>query len=193
MKYAIVALALGVAAVGASAQNLKDVKVDLTQAKVGQTVTATVGLDATGVPNCGLRVRWGDGAVTERKISDAKEIPFVTTHVYAQPGDYTVVVDPGKVGGSFGCVGKNVKTSVKVLAPVPVAAAPAAAASAAKSAAGPTCPDGWKLNAKSVVKKTGAFTCNAKAGTAVPEKKPACPGDLTYFENSKKGLLGCRV
>ena len=191
MKFAIVALALGLAAVGASAQNLKDVKVDLAQAKVGQTVTVTVGLDATGVPNCGLRVRWGDGAVTERKISDAKEIPFVTTHVYAKPGDYTVVVDPGKVGGSFGCVGKKVSTAVKVLAPAPVAAAPGAA-SAAKVAAGPTCPDGWKLNAKSVVKKTGAFTCNAKAGTAVPEKKPACPGDLTYFENSKKGMLGCR-
>jgi len=178
-------------AAGVSAQTLKDVKVDLSQAQVGQTVTATVGLEASGVPNCGLRVRWGDGTVTERKINDAKEVPFVTSHVYAKPGDYTVVVDPGKVGGSFGCVGKNVKTAVKVLAPVPVVAAPAAA-SAAKVVTGPTCPEGWKLNAKSVVKKTGAFTCNAKAGTPVPEKKPACRGDLTYFENSKKGMLGCR-
>ena len=33
----------------------------------------------------------------------------------------------------------------------------------------------------------------AKAGTATPDKKPACPGDLTYFENSKKGQMGCRV
>jgi hypothetical protein len=192
MKFVFAALALAAAAGSASAQTLKDVKVDLAQAQVGQTVTATVGLEASGLPNCGLRVRWGDGAVTERKINDAKEIPFVTTHAYAKPGDYTVVVDPGKVGGSLGCVGKNATAVVKVLAPVAAVVAPAAAASAAKVAAGPTCPDGWKLNAKSVVKKTGAFTCNAKAGTAVPDKKPACQGDLTYFENSKKGLLGCR-
>lgn len=191
MKFVFVALALVAGSV--SAQTLKDIKVDVPQAQVGQTVTATVGLDATGTPNCGLRVRWGDGAVTERKINSAAEVPFVTTHTYAKAGDYTVVADPGRVGGSLGCVGKKTSTIVKVSAPAPVAAAPAAAASAPKVAAGPTCPDGWKLNAKTVVKKTGAYTCTAKAGTATPDKKTACPGDLTYFENSKKGLLGCRV
>lgn len=188
MKFGFVALALALTAGAVSAQKLKDIKVDVVQAQVGQTVTATVGLEASGPPNCGLRVRWGDGAVTERKINDPKEIPFVTTHAYARPGDFTVVADPGKVGGSLGCVGKNVATMVKVAAPAPVVAAPMPVT----AAAGPVCPEGWKLNARSVVKRTGAFTCNAKAGTAVPEKKPACQGDLTYFENSKKGMLGCR-
>lgn len=191
MKFLIAALALATGAV--SAQTLKGVKVDMATAQVGQAVTATVELEATGAPNCGLRVRWGDGAVTERKINSAAEVPFKTTHTYAKPGDYTITADPGRVGGSLGCVGKNATAMVKVSAPP--AAAPAAGASAAgkTAAALPTCPEGWKLDAKSVNKKSGAYTCTAKAGTATPDKKPACPGDLTYFENSKKGQMGCRV
>ena len=192
MKLAIRALAL--AASGASAQTLKDIKLDTAQIQVGQTVTATVGLDSPNAPNCGLRVRWGDGAVTERRINSAAEVPFKTTHTYTKAGDYTVVADPGKVGGSLGCIGKNASAMVKVVAPPPPPPPkPAAAASAAMVASGPTCPDGWKLDAKSVNKKTGAYTCTAKAGTAVPEKRPVCPGDLTYTENSKKGMLGCKV
>ena len=192
MKLVLVALALVAGTV--SAQTLKSIRVDTAQAQVGQTVTATVGLESANAPNCGLRVRWGDGAVTERKINDAKEMPFVTTHTYAKAGDYTVVADPGKVGGSLGCVGKKMNAMDKVVAPPPppVAAAPAAGASAPRTAIGPTCPADWKLNAKSVVKKTGAYACTAKAGTALPDKKPACPGELTYYENSKKGLLGCK-
>ncbi len=190
MKLVLVALAMVAGTV--SAQTLKSIKVDMAQAQVGQTVTATVGLDAANAPNCGLRVRWGDGAVTERRINDAKEMPFVTTHTYTKAGDYTVVADPGKVGGSLGCVGKKMNAMVKVVAPPPPVAVPAVGASAPKAAMGPACPDGWKLNAKSVVKKTGAYACTAKAGTATPDKKPACPGELTYYENSKKGMLGCK-
>ena len=48
MKFVFVALALIAGSV--SAQTLKDIKVDVPQAQVGQTVTATVGLDATGAP-----------------------------------------------------------------------------------------------------------------------------------------------
>ena len=191
MKLAILALAL--VAGGVSAQTLKDIKLDVAQAQVGQAVTATVGLDSATAPNCGLRVRWGDGAVTERRINSAAEMPFKATHTYAKPGDYTVVADPGKVGGSLGCVGKKASAMVKVVAPPPPPPPkPVAAASAAMAASGPSCPDGWKLDAKSVNKKTGAYSCTAKAGTAVPEKRPVCPGDLTYTENSKRGMLGCK-
>ena len=188
MKTLFIALLLG--ATGLSAQTLKGIKLDVAQTQVGQTVTATVDLEASTPPNCGLRVRWGDGAVTERKINSAKEVPFVTTHTYAKAGEFKVVADPGRVGGSLGCVGKNVTAMVKVVAPP--APAPAAPASAAKAAAGPSCPDGWKLDPKSVVRKTGAYGCTAKAGSPTPDKKPACPGDLTYYENSKKGMLGCK-
>ena len=77
-------------------------------------------------------------------------------------------------------------------APAAAGCGPSRGGLGTEAAAGPACPEGWKLNAKSVVRKTGAYTCTAKAGTAVPDKKPACPGELTYFENGKKGLLGCR-
>lgn len=169
----------------------------MAQAQVGQTVTATVGLDSPNKPKCGLRLRWGDGAVTEYKINSGEEVPLKTTHTYSKPGDYTVVADPGKVGGSLGCIGKNATAMLKVVAPSPppppLPSPPVAAVSGPKVAAGPSCPDGWKLYAKSVNQKTGAYGCTAKAGTATPDKRPVCPGDLTYYENSKKGTLGCRT
>ena len=53
------------------------------------------------------------------------------------------------------------------------------------------CAKGWKLSGK-LNAKTGAFTCAAKAGTALPAEKPVCKGDLSYFENVKKGQYGCK-
>jgi hypothetical protein len=81
------------------------------------------------------------------------------------------------------CVGKNQVAMLKV---------EAAAATAAPAAKAHTCPDGWKLDAKSVSKKTGGFTCTAKAGTALPSAKLDCAAPLGYFENKSKGQLGCR-
>lgn len=96
-----------------------------------------------------------------------------------------------------------VAAPVAVAAPAPVASAavasaavaakPAASAATAAAAASSACPAGWTLNAKSVNKKTKAFTCTAKAGTAAPDKKLNCEGDTGYFENTKKGIIGCRV
>jgi hypothetical protein len=57
----------------------------------------------------------------------------------------------------------------------------------------PACPEGWRLDPKSVNRKTGAYTCTAKAGTKPPAAKLECPGDTGYFENAKRGQLGCRL
>jgi hypothetical protein len=184
-------------AFGASAQTVTGVKVQPANAKPGDEVKATVEFDLSGPPNCGLRINWGDGAQTDSKVNQAKDVPLVVTHKYAAAGNYTVMAEPKRVGSTFGCTGKNQSTTVAVAAPAPVAAAPAAAASAAKpamAAAAPaaTCPAGWKLSKAGVSKKTKAFTCIAAANTKLPDAKPACPGDLTYFENGKKGQLGCR-
>lgn len=189
-------LALSLAATGVSAQTLKDMKLDVAQAQTGQKVTATVGLEAADQANCGMRVKWGDGAMTEIRVQDKTAIPYKATHVYAKPGDYQVVADPQKIKSSLPCIGKGITIALKVVAPAPPPA-PIQAATApttmAKPVRGPSCPDNWKLNPKSVVKKTGAYSCTAKAGTATPDRKPNCPGDLTYYENSKKGMLGCRT
>jgi hypothetical protein len=184
-------------AFGASAQTVTGVKVQPANAKPGDEVKATVEFDLSGPPNCGLRINWGDGTQTDSKVNQAKDVPLVVTHKYAAAGNYTVMAEPKRVGSTFGCTGKNQSTTVAVAAPAPVAAAPAAAASAAKpamAAAAPaaTCPAGWKLSKAGVSKKTKAFTCIAAANTKLPDAKPACPGDLTYFENGKKGQLGCR-
>ncbi len=197
LAVAAVAVSVTFGATIAGAQTLSGVKLEPAQPMAGQPVTATIALDVADMANCGMRFYWGDGATVDIKVTDKNAIPYKLTHTYAKGGDYRTMAEGKKVTSHLACSGKNVVTMLKVAAPPPppVAAAPAAAASAAKTtkASGPSCPEGWKLNAKSVSKKTGAYGCTAKAGTATPEKKPACPGDLTYYENSKKGQLGCRV
>ena len=85
-------------------------------------------------------------------------------------------------------------TFIKVAAAPATAAAPAAAskdkAATAKGVA-PECPGGWALD-KASVRKNGSYTCKAQAGAKLPQTRAGCPGDLTYFENEKKGILGCR-
>ncbi len=187
-------------AFGAQAQTLTGITVAPAQAKMGEPVTATINFESSGSYNCGARIQWGDGAADEFRIQSEKDVPKVITHTYASAGNFKVEVDPKRVSSSLKCGGGKPNAMVAVAAPAPVAA-PAAPASAAKPmpAASPAkpmtaavCPEGWKLTKAGVNKKSKSFTCVAKAGTAAPTAKPVCEGDLTYFENVKKGQLGCR-
>jgi hypothetical protein len=180
-------LLLVAAALPAGAQTFSGVKVEPAAAKVGEPVTVTGTFDSAGNPNCNLRVEFGDGANKNFKINQEKDVPLVTTHVYTKPGNYKVQILPRTALPMLKCKGGDQSAMLKVEAPVAAAAAPAA------KAAGPSCPEGWKLNAKSVSKKSGAFTCTAKAGTALPTAKLDCPAALGYFENKAKGQLGCRA
>ncbi len=204
---------LALAASGAWAQLLANVSVSPAQVKPGEPVTATVNFDVVSGTNCGLRVQWGDGSADDVKINQAKDVPMVRKHSYTQPGNYKVVAEGKTQGSTAKCGGRNQEAMVAVVAPppAPAASAPASAAkpaasaaksaasgakptaSAAKAAAKPSpCPAGWTLS-KAGVAKGGAFTCTAKPGTGLPAQRLACPGDLGYFENGKKGQLGCRV
>ncbi len=200
----ILAALIAVCATAASAQTLTGVKVDNAAITAGGTVKATAELEVKdGLTNCGMRINWGDGAVTDNKINQAQDAPMVASHQYTKPGTYTVMAEPKRVGSVLKCAGKNQSVNVVVAAaPAPAAAAPVAAAAPAVAAAvapmaaakaADVCPAGWKLAKPGVSKKTKSFTCTAKANTKLPEAKVVCPGDLTYFENTKKGQLGCRV
>ena len=194
----LIAMAVATLAVSVSAQTLSGVTAAPAQAKVGEPVKATMTFDVKdNVLNCGMRLSWGDGTNTDDKINQPQDSPKVSSHTYAKPGTYTITAEPKRKDSSLKCSGKNLTTTVTVVAAAAVAAAPAAAASMAKpgavAAAANVCPADWKLAKPGVNKKTKAFTCTAKAGTKLPEAKVSCPGDLTYFENGKKGQLGCRV
>lgn len=170
----------------AAAQTLTGVTAEPKDVRAGQPVTITSTFEDFENPNCGLRLHFGDGQQTDYKVNQPKDLPLVVTHTYDKPGSYEIMAEPKRNGMILGCTGKNQRIKVNV------AAAASAPAPAPAAASGPACPDGWKLDAKSVNKKTGAFTCTAKAGTAAPASKLACPGDLGYFENAKKGQLGCK-
>jgi hypothetical protein len=196
----ILAALVAASATLVSAQTLTGIKTEPAQVKVGESVKLTANLDSKdGMINCGLKFSWGDGTNTYEDLTSARDIPRIGSHSYAKPGTYTISVVPTKAGSSLKCSGKEQQSTVVVSAPAPapVAAAPAApapvAAAPAKAAAASVCPAGWNLTKAGVNKKTKAFTCTAKANTALPEAKVSCPGDLTYFENAKKGQLGCRV
>jgi len=184
----VLSAALALPAAGL-AQTLTSLKVEPAEIKAGDTARVTVGFSVTGTINCGLRLWFGEGPGVEYKINQEKDVPLVVPHVYSKPGEYTLMAEPTRIGMLLKCEGKSQYAKIKVAGAT--ASKSGAAASKPATAAAAKCPDGWTLDKKSVNKKTGAFTCRAAAGTA-PATRLACPGDLTYFENTKKGLIGCR-
>ncbi len=184
VKIAAALSVLCLAATGVQAQKIEALKAEPAKAEVGQPVKATTSLEVTNnAINCRVRLHWGDGQQVDFDVNQEKDVPLVLEHRYAKAGKYTVMVE-GKGGKK--CLGKDQTAAVEITPKAGAAVAPAGSAVAA------LCPTGWKL-VKGSAKKNGAFTCSAKAKTPVPEPKLVCPGDLTYFENTKKGQLGCRV
>ncbi len=177
------ALALSAAA---QAQTIDSLKVEPTRAAVGQPVKLTTQFIVKESINCKVRVHFGDGAHTDFQVNQPKDVPMVLEHSYTKPGKYSVRVEGRGMGR---CMGDGINADVEV-GYYKAAAAPTAVVVPAAAMA---CPTGWKLTKAGVSKKTGAFTCTAKANTPVVDPRITCPGDLTYFENIKKGQLGCRV
>ena len=185
---AALATIVALAASPVAAQTLTSIKVEPATAQVGQPVTLSALFDISKGLNCNVRVRFGDGAQDDFKVNQEKDATMVMKHVYQKAGSYTVDVEPRRKLPLPGCLGEQLHAQVAVAV---AAALPASAL--AKSAAPQRCPDGWTLVAKSVNKKTGAFQCSAKPGTAAPATRPVCSGDLSYVENLKKGQIGCRL
>jgi hypothetical protein len=167
------------------AQVIGGVSVSPQPAKTGEPVTVTATVDVINANYCGFIVFFGDGTSVEGVSDSTKTGPLVTTHTYAKPGEYTVSMGGRHVQSHPNCGGADKTVVVKV-------EGPAKSGAMTKSAAASACPDKWKLVSKSFSAKTGAFACSARPGTALPETKPACAGDLTYYENAKKGQFGCR-
>jgi hypothetical protein len=185
--------------IGAHAQTLSGLTLEPAAIKAGESVKATVQFENAQTPNCGIKIHWGDGQTVDAKINQTKDVPFVVSHTYAKAGNYNVMIEPKRVSEVLKCSGKNINKAV-IVAAAPVVPAPASAPAPAASATTATaskpaapCPEGWTLVKPGVNAKTKAFSCTAKPGTKIPEPKIACPGDLTYSENSKKGQLACRV
>lgn len=194
MSGAAMAALLGFAA-PASAGAISGVKAEPASATVGQQVKVTV--DGTDEGICGLRVEYGNGDVDVTKMSEGKDkFPRSFMKSYNKAGTYTIIAKGGKDGSALGCPGETKTTVTIAEAPKPVApAVPVAVAGPAKpvAAPAPTCPDGYKLNTKSVDKRSGAYSCSGAAGAKMPEKALECPAKTEFFSNtgSKGTTLGC--
>ena len=174
----------------AFAGSITGVKVDPANATVGAQVKVTVEGSDEGI--CGLRVEYGNGDVDVTKMSQGKDnFPRSFMKSYNKAGSYTIIAKGGRDGTAMGCPGEFKTQVVVAEAPKPVPAAGAAPVAAASAA--PACPEGYTLNAKSVNKKTGAYSCAQKKGTAKPEKAMACPAGTEYFATPKGSSLGCRA
>jgi hypothetical protein len=159
------------------AQTISGLQVEPAQPRVGEPVQITVLFDNADNPNCNVRLHFGDGTNRDHKVNQAKDVPLVRRYTYTKAGQYTVKAEGKTALPMLKCLGANQTALVKVVA---------------AAARAPGCPAGWKLDAKSVNKKTGAYTCGAKAGTTAPATKPDCPAPLAYFENKTRGQFGCR-
>ena len=197
------ALTLAFAALSgaAFAQMLAGIMVEPSTVVQGSSVKATVAIDVMSGINCGMRLHWGDGSSDNVKVNQKKDVPWVANHSYAKAGKYEIMAEGKTQGMMPGCGGKNQKVVLEVTAPpAPAAAAPAAtkpgavpkATTVAAAAPASPCPEGWILSKAGVNKTTKAFTCTAAVNTKLPEQRLTCPGSLDYFENSKKGHLGCK-
>ncbi len=182
----VAAALLGTAAL---AQKISGITVEPTAIVSGGQVKVTVNLDVMSGTNCGLRLHWGDGAADNIKVNQKKDVPWIASHSYAKAGSYEVMVEPKTQGMVPRCGGDNQRVKVAVTAPPP----PPKAIIGATAAPLSPCPEGWKLARAGVHKTTKAFTCTAAANTKLPEQRLACPGNLDYFENAKKGHLGCKA
>lgn len=160
-------------AAAAQAQTLSGITLEPAAARVGEPVRITVGFSNAESPNCNVRLHFGDGTKRDHKVNQAKDVPLVRSHTYTQPGSYTVKAEGKTALPMLKCVGATQSALLQV------------------AAAAPQCPAGWALDARSVGKR-GAFTCQAKAGSAPPAAGLACPSPLRYFENASRGQLGCR-
>ena len=178
-------MAAGLAFAGAAqAQVLGTITASSTNVKVGEPVTITANIDVLNANYCGFVVGFGDGTYKDAVSDVSNAVPLVLTRTYDKPGTYHVTLGGRNVQNHPNCGGAERAVDIVV-----TGAAKAAAPAAMKPSA--VCAPGWKLSGKFNT-NTGTFTCAAKAGTAFPAAKPTCSGDLSYFENAKKGQYGCK-
>jgi len=100
----LTAVALALPAV-AQAQRLQSVSVEPRTVAVGQKLTVTVVSDVSEGLNCNLRVNFGDGTTTDFKVNQTKDARYTLDHVYAQPGNLTVLVEPRTALPVLRCLG----------------------------------------------------------------------------------------
>ncbi|MDB5806467.1 MAG: hypothetical protein JWN73_3789 [Betaproteobacteria bacterium] len=173
---AVALLAAGVAHAG----KVSAVRADTPSIVAGTQAKITVDGDDEAI--CGLRLEYGNGDVDVTKMSAGRDMfPRVFVHTYAQPGTFTIVAKGGRDGNTLGCSG-NASTTITVVAPPP----------GAISTAWPSCPDGYKLDRRSVSKRSGAFNCTGMKGAQLPPSGIACPAGTAYFTNTRGTLLGCK-
>ena len=155
--------------------------------KVGEPVTVTANVDVVSGNYCGFIVFYGDGRSVDGFSDISHPTPSVTTHVYDKPGTYSLSMGGRNVESHPNCGGGDKFATVTVTG----TANPQATLPEKMPVAASICPAPWKLSGK-VNAKTGAYGCVAKAKTALPDPKPQCSGDLSYYENVKKGQYGCK-
>lgn len=82
-------------AFGSFAQSLMNIRADSGIVYSGQATTVTLemaGTDQSRKPWCGLNIRFGDGAATDKRVEDVGR-PISVTHTYATPGTYQINVE----------------------------------------------------------------------------------------------------
>ncbi|MFA6314392.1 MAG: hypothetical protein WC681_23165 [Sterolibacterium sp.] len=155
--------------------------------QVGKEVKITISAEGEAPAYCGMVVHFDDGSESRNVKIDGKENKFPVSFgkTYAKPGTYSIKAEGKKITTHFPCVGKA--EAKLVVEGVPAPAKPAAPA----KAAGPNCPEGWKMMGKPG--KAGNFGCKAGKGAMMPKEPMTCAAGLEPYTNEKAKQLGCRA
>ena len=170
-------------ACAAHAQVLGTISASSTQIKVGEPVTITANIDIVSGNYCGFVVGFGDGTFKDAVSDVNNPVPLVITRTFDKPGSYHVTLGGKNVQNRPNCGGPERAVDITV-----TGSSHGRNACQTRRAVRKTLED----SPASSNAKTGAFTCTAKPGTTLPATKPVCKGDLSYFENTKKGQFGCK-
>ncbi len=176
-----IVLAVSSGLVLAQSGGIGALKFDPSPAEAGKEVKITISAEGEASNNCGMVVHFDDGSESRNIKIDGRENKFPVTiaKTYAKPGTYSIKAEGKKVTTHLPCVGKaEAKLTVEG------AAAPA-------KAAGPSCPEGWKMIGKPG--KAGNFGCKAGKGAMMPKEPMTCAAGLEPYANQKAKQLGCRA
>lgn len=105
------------------AQTITGISANVTTANMKEPVRVTVNLDLPPdkSPWCGLALTYGDGSRSEHRIEDKKDLPFVVSHGFANPGPYTIRVEgKGLIRGlrsASACDGSSMTVAISVVDP----------------------------------------------------------------------------
>lgn len=100
-------------------QKIASMKVEPSSTTVGQEIRVSVLAEGATASNCGLVISFDDGTHASVKVArDHQTFPVSVTHIYAEPGTYSITAQGRVLTPLAGCAGAATAKVMVKAAPV---------------------------------------------------------------------------